>query len=90
MKAEKEAQEMLSRRRAEETQRQQLLQRMGNGTPVQSHVCNILPILRLLMSTISRVRRRFRSFRVRRKDKDRGKDNLHHSQGKVIMPRGLN
>lgn len=40
MKAEKEAQELLSRRRAEETQRQQILQRMGNGTPVQSHVCN--------------------------------------------------
>ncbi|KAI0302125.1 hypothetical protein BC826DRAFT_987375 [Russula brevipes] len=37
MKAEKEAQEMISRRRAEDAQRQQLLQRMGNTTPGQSH-----------------------------------------------------
>ncbi|KAI9509664.1 hypothetical protein F5148DRAFT_1186196 [Russula earlei] len=37
MKAEKEAQELMSRRRAEEAQRQQLLQRMGNGTTSQSH-----------------------------------------------------
>jgi hypothetical protein len=90
MKAEKEAQEMMSRRRVEETQRQQILQRMGNGTPGQSHVCDILRILRTLTSTVSRARRRFRSIRARRKDKDRGRDNLHHSQGKTIMPRGLN
>ena len=90
MKAEKETQEMLSRRRAEETQRQQILQRMGNGTPGQTHVCNILRIIGTLMSTVSRVRRRSRSFRVRRKVKGRGRDNPHHSQGKIIVPRGLN
>ena len=39
MKAEKEAQEMLTRRRAaEDVQRQQMLQRIGNGTPGQPHV----------------------------------------------------
>ncbi|KAH9050689.1 hypothetical protein EDB84DRAFT_1259038 [Lactarius hengduanensis] len=38
MKAEKEAQEMVTRRRAEDAQRQQMLQRIGNGTPGQPHV----------------------------------------------------
>lgn len=42
MKADKEAQEVLSRRRAEEAQRQQLLQRMGNGTSGQPHVRTII------------------------------------------------
>ncbi|KAF8274935.1 hypothetical protein EI94DRAFT_1793607 [Lactarius quietus] len=37
MKAEKEAQEILTRRRAEEAQRQQMLQRIGSGTPGQPH-----------------------------------------------------
>ena len=38
MKAEKEAQEILTRRRAEDAQRQQMLQRIGTGTPGQPHV----------------------------------------------------
>ena len=49
MKSEKEAKEMLSRRRVEEAQRQQLLQRMGNGTPGQSHVRGIVRTIRTLI-----------------------------------------
>jgi len=75
MKSEKEAQEMLSRRRAEEAQRQQLLQRMGNGTPGQSHVRSIVRATRTLTCTVSRLRRKSRSLRLRGK----GKGSLHNS-----------
>lgn len=58
MKSEKEAQDMLlSRRRTEETQRQQLLQRMGNGTPGQSLVRSTVCTIRKLIYTIFRPKR---------------------------------
>jgi chromatin modification-related protein VID21 len=69
MKSEKEAQEMLSRRRAEEAQRQQLLQRMGNGTPGQTHVRNIVRTTHTLRCTVSRLRHKSRSLRLRGKRK---------------------
>ena len=69
MKSEKEAQDMLSRRRTEEAQRQQLLQRMGNGTPGQSHVRNIVPTIRTLIYTITRLKRKSRLRNLRAKGK---------------------
>ena len=52
MKAEKEAQEIITRRRAEEAQRQQMLQRIGSGTPGQPHVrCNSYNSNTLIIST---------------------------------------
>ncbi len=75
MKFEKEGQEILSRRRAEEAQRQQLLQRMGNGTPGQSHVRSIVYTIRRLICTISRLRRQSRLLNLRCKDKG----SLHNS-----------
>jgi chromatin modification-related protein VID21 len=69
MKSEKEAQDMLSRRRVEETQRQQLLQRMGNGTPGQSHVRSIVRTIRTLIYTISRLKRKSRLRNLRGKGK---------------------
>jgi hypothetical protein len=73
MKSEKEAQEMLSRRRAEEAQRQQLLQRMGNGTPGQPHVRSTAPTTRMLTCTVFRLRLKPRSLRLK------GKGSLHNS-----------
>jgi hypothetical protein len=72
MKSEKEAQDMLSRRRTEEAQRQQLLQRMGNGTPGQSHVRSIVRTIRTLIYTIFRLKRQPRLHKIRRKGKDKG------------------
>ena len=72
MKSEKEAQDMLSRRRTEEAQRQQLLQRMGNGTPGQSHVRSIVRAIRMLIYTTSRLKRQLRLHKLRRKGKDKG------------------
>ncbi len=79
MKSEKEAQEMLSRRRAEEAQRQQLLQRMGNGTPGQSHVRSIVRTIRMLIYTISRIRHKLHLLSLRGKGKGKGKGSLHNS-----------
>jgi hypothetical protein len=79
MKSEKEAQEMLSRRRAEEAQRQQLLQRMGNGTPGQSHVRSIIRTIRMLIYTISRIRHKLRLLNLRGKGKGKGKGSLHNN-----------
>jgi len=90
MKADKEAQEVISRRRAEEAQRQHLLQRMGNGTPGQPAVRNTLRILRTLTSTVCRVRHKSQWLRVRRRGKHKRRGNLHPSQHKTTMPRGLN
>jgi hypothetical protein len=72
MKSEKEAQDMLSRRRTEEAQRQQLLQRMGNGTPGQSHVRSIVRTIRSLIYTISRLKRKSRLRKLRGKGKGKG------------------
>ena len=71
MKSEKEAQEMLSRRRTEETQRQQLLQRMGNGTPGQSHVRSTVRIIRTLIYSGSRLKHKLRLRNLRVKGKGR-------------------
>ena len=79
MKSEKEAQELFSRRKAEEAQRQQLLQRMGNGTPGQPHVCNVVRTIRTLTCTISRLRRQSRSPRLRLRLRGKGKGSLHSS-----------
>jgi len=75
MKSEKEAQDMLSRRRTEEVQRQQLLQRMGNGTPGQSQVRSIVRTIRTLTYTVSRHNRKSRLRNLRGK----GKGNLPNS-----------
>ena len=75
MKSEKEAQELFSRRKAEEAQRQQLLQRMGNGTPGQPNVRNVACTARTLTCTVSRLRRKLRSLRLRGKRKG----SLHNS-----------
>jgi len=77
MKSEKEAQDMLSRRRTEETQRQQLLQRIGNGTPGQSHVRSIVRTIRTLNYTISRLKRKSRLRNLR--DRCKGKGSLPNS-----------
>ena len=90
MKADKEAQEMISRRRAEEAQRQQLLQRMGNGTPGQTLVRKILRNLRMLTNVVCRLRHKSRWLRVRRRGKYKRRGNLHPSQHKTTMLRGLN
>jgi chromatin modification-related protein VID21 len=79
MKSEKEAQDMLSRRRAEDAQRQQLLQRMGNGTPGQAHVRSTAPTTRTLTCTVPRLRRKSRSLRLKGKGKGKGKASLHNS-----------
>ena len=86
MKSEKDAQEMLSRRRTEEVQRQQLLQRMGNGTPGQSHVRNIVRTISTLICSDSRLKRKSRLRNLRGK----GKGNLPNSQRRTIMLLGLN
>ena len=75
MKSEKEAKEMLSRRRVEEAQRQQLLQRMGNGTPGQSHVRGIVCTIRTLIYTVPRLNRKSRLRSLR----GRGKGSLPNS-----------
>jgi hypothetical protein len=69
MKSEKDAQEMLSRRRTEEAQRQQLLQRMGNGTAGQSHVRSVVRTIRTLIYTITRLKRKSRLRNLRGKGK---------------------
>jgi len=79
MKSEKEAQDMLSRRRTEEAQRQQLLQRMGNGTPGQSHVRSIVHTIRALIYTISRLKRQSRLHNPRGKGRGKGKGSLRNS-----------
>jgi hypothetical protein len=82
MKAEKEAQEMISRRRAEEAQRQQLLQRMGNGTPGQPHVRSRLCTARRLMSAVLRLK----LHSLKRKDK--GKDSPYNNQLRTMVLQG--
>jgi hypothetical protein len=84
MKAEKEAQEMISRRRAEEAQRQQILQRMGNGTPGQPHVRSRLRSTRRLMSAVLRLRPKSHS--LKRKDKGRG--SPHNNQLRTMVLQG--
>jgi hypothetical protein len=83
MKSEKEAQEML-RRRTEEAQRQQLLQRMGNGTPGQPHVRSIVRTIRTLIYTVSRLKRKSPLGNLK------GKDSLPNSWRRTVMLRGLN
>jgi hypothetical protein len=78
---------MLSRRRAEEAQRQQLLQRMGNGTPGQTHVRSIVHTTRTLTCTVSRLKRKPRLLRLR--PRLRGKGSLHSSWRRTTMLRGL-
>ena len=72
MKSKKEAQDILFRRRTEETQRQQLLQRIGNGTPGQSHVRSIVRTIRTLKHTISRLKRKSRLRNLRGRCKGKG------------------
>jgi hypothetical protein len=84
MKSEKEAQEMLSRRRTEEAQRQQLLQRMGNGTPGQPHVRNVVRAIRTLIYTVSRLRRKSLLRNLK------GKGRLPNSWRRTVVLRGLN
>jgi hypothetical protein len=72
------------RRRTEEAQRQQLLQRMGNGTPGQPHVRSIVRTIRTLIYTVSRLKRKLLLRNLK------GKGSLPNSWRRTIMLRGLN
>ena len=83
MKAEKEAQEILTRRRAEEAQRQQMLQRIGSGTPGQPHVSCSSYILSMLIGTILPRRK----LRLPKRSRLRGRPR--HSPLRTITEQGL-
>lgn len=76
---------MVTRRRAEEAQRQQILQRMGNGTPGQPHVRSSVRDSRTLTSAVLRLRPRPRL----RKPKARDRDSPHNSQLRTMVLQGL-
>jgi hypothetical protein len=87
MKAEKEAQELITRRRAEEAQRQQMLQRIGSGTPGQPHVrySSYISHALIICTTLSRLK----SGLLKRRHRGRGRGRSRLSPLNPITEREL-